>query len=188
MCGIAGYFGSQEIEAERLQACLRLMHRRGPDHAAYRRWRNRVGRNVYLLHTRLSIIDLDRRANQPFNCGSKWMVHNGELYNYLELRKELETGGRKFVTESDTEVLLQALDTFRWEALDQCEGMWALAVYDDADGSLTLCRDRFGEKPLYIYRDQTGLYFGSEAKFIVALLGRRLDVNVEHLYRYMVNG
>jgi asparagine synthase (glutamine-hydrolysing) len=66
--------------------------------------------------------------------------------------------------------------------------MWAFAVYDEADGSLSLCRDRFGEKPLYIFRDHDGLYFGSEVKFIAALLGRRLAVNFDHLYRYLVNG
>ena len=164
------------------------MGRRGPDHAAHRQWRRDVGRNIYLLHSRLNIIDLDDRANQPFGVGSKWMVYNGELYNYLELRSQLKERGRGFITESDTEVLLHTLDHHGWPGLDDCEGMWAFAVYDEDDGSLTLCRDRFGEKPLYLYRDGSGLYFGSEVKFIVSLLGRRLEVNFEHLYRYMVNG
>jgi asparagine synthase (glutamine-hydrolysing) len=188
MCGIAGYFGIEELAPERLQACLALMRRRGPDHAAYRRWTNQAGRNVYLLHSRLSIIDLDPRANQPFQVGSKWLVLNGELYNYLEVRRDLKADGGQFTTESDTEVLLSALDRYGWSILDRCEGMWAFAVYDEADGSLTLCRDRFGEKPLYIFRDHSGFYFGSEVKFIMALLGRRLAVNFDHLYRYLVNG
>jgi asparagine synthase (glutamine-hydrolysing) len=188
MCGIAGYYGLKELDPERLQACLALMHRRGPDHAAYRRWTNGAGRNVYLLHSRLNIIDLDPRANQPFRVGSKWLAYNGELYNYLEVRRDLKAQGAQFSTESDTEVLLSALDRQGWSVLDRCEGMWAFAVYDEADGSLSLCRDRFGEKPLYIFRDHGGLYFGSEVKFIVALLGRRLAVNYDHLYRYLVNG
>lgn len=188
MCGIAGYCGSKELDPERLQACLALMRRRGPDHAAYRRFTNQAGRNVYLLHSRLSIIDLDPRANQPFQAGSKWLVLNGELYNYLEVRRELKAQGGQFTTESDTEVLLSALNRHGWSILDRCEGMWAFAVYDEADGSLTLCRDRFGEKPLYIFRDKDGLYFGSEVKFIAVLLGRRLAVNFDHLYRYLVNG
>jgi asparagine synthase (glutamine-hydrolysing) len=188
MCGIAGYYGPKELDPERLQACLELMRRRGPDHAAYRRFTNQAGRNVYLLHSRLSIIDLDPRANQPFQVGSKWLVLNGELYNYLEMRRDLKAQGGQFTTESDTEVLLSALDRHGWSILDRCEGMWALAVYDEADGSLSLCRDRFGEKPLYIFRDHDGLYFGSEVKFIAALLGRRLAVNFDHLYRYLVNG
>jgi asparagine synthase (glutamine-hydrolysing) len=188
MCGIAGYCGSKELDPERLQACLGLMRRRGPDHAAYRHFTSQAGRNVYLLHSRLSIIDLDPRANQPFQAGSKWLVLNGELYNYLEVRQDLKAQGGQFTTESDTEVLLSALNRHGWSILDRCEGMWAFAVYDEADGSLSLCRDRFGEKPLYIFRDHDGLYFGSEVKFIAALLGRRLAVNFDHLYRYLVNG
>ena len=188
MCGIAGYVGVREIRTERIKTCLELMRRRGPDHASHGRWTNGTGRNVYLLHTRLSIIDLDERANQPFRIGSKWIIYNGELYNYVEVREELAARGVSFRTTSDTEVLLRALDHFGWSYLDKCEGMWAFAVYDEADGSLTLSRDRFGEKPLYLYRDETGLYFGSEVKFIVALLGRRLSVNIDHLYRYLVNG
>jgi len=188
MCGIAGYFGVRKIDPERVEACLRLMGRRGPDHAAYRHWINSTGRHVYLLHSRLSIIDLDERANQPFQIGTKWLVYNGELYNYVELEEELTKQGVSFRTTSDTEVLLQSIDHFGWPALDRCEGMWAFAVYDERDGCLILCRDRFGEKPLYLYRDETGLTFGSEVKFIVALLGRRLSVNIEHIYRFLVNG
>ncbi len=188
MCGIAGYFGSQEIDPDRILNCLVLMGRRGPDHAAHRQWRGPAGRNIYLLHSRLNIIDLDDRANQPFQIGSKSMAYNGELYNYVELRGQLAASGTMFTTESDTEILLGTLDHFGWSGLDRCEGMWAFAVYDESDGSLTLCRDRFGEKPLYLYRDSSGLYFGSEVKFIVALLGHRLEVNFNHLYRYMING
>ncbi|HWC77975.1 MAG TPA: asparagine synthetase B, partial [Blastocatellia bacterium] len=188
MCGIAGYFGTAELNPEAVENCLRLMERRGPDFSTSKRWTNREGRNAYLLFSRLSIIDLDERSNQPFNVGTRWMVFNGELYNYMELRAELKGEGRDFKTQSDTEVLLQTIDHFGLEGLDRCEGMWAFAVYDERDGTLTLSRDRFGEKPLYLYRDATGLYFGSEAKFIMALLGRRLEINIDHVYRFLVNG
>lgn len=188
MCGIAGYYGTTDIPQERIAATLGLMRRRGPDHADYRRWVTVTGSNVFLLHSRLSIIDLDPRSNQPLNIGRKWISYNGELYNYVELRDELTSLGHDLRTRSDTEVLLLAIEHFGWSVLDKCEGMWAFAVYDEADCSLTLCRDRFGEKPLFLYRDATGLYFGSEVKFIVSLLGRRLKVNYDHLYRYMVNG
>lgn len=188
MCGIAGYIGKRELGQDAVDACLRLMRRRGPDHTAFQHRVNPAGSQVYLLHSRLSIIDLDERANQPFNIGAKSMVLNGELYNYVELRREMEARGVDLRTQSDTEVLLHAIDHDGWQVLDRCEGMWSFAVYNEADGSLTLCRDRFGEKPLYLYRDATGWYFGSEVKFIVALLGRRLEVKMDHLYRYMVNG
>ncbi len=188
MCGIAGYFGERVIGPDRIQACLRLMGRRGPDHAAYRHWTNPAGQNAYLLHTRLSIIDLDERSSQPYQIGTKWLVYNGELYNYVELREDLTKQGVPLRTTSDTEVLLQAIDHFGWVVLDRFEGMWAFAVYDEWNGSMTLCRDRFGEKPLYLYRDETGLTFGSEVKFIFALLGRRVPVHIDHIYRFLVNG
>lgn len=188
MCGIAGYFGKAPISRERVETTLGLMRRRGPDHTAHRCWTNRHGLNAHLLFTRLSIIDLDSRSNQPLQVGHKWIVFNGELYNYLERRADLIASGQILSTKSDTEALLSGIDHFGWDVLDKCEGMWAFAVYDDADGSLTLCRDRFGEKPLYLYRDPTGLYFGSEAKFIEALSGQRLKVNLNQVYRYLVNG
>jgi asparagine synthase (glutamine-hydrolysing) len=188
MCGIAGYFGTKSINQERITKCLDLMHHRGPDHAAFRQWTNAEGYNIYMLHSRLSIIDLDPRANQPFSVNQKWISLNGELYNYLERREELLTQGCTFTTNSDTEVLLRAIDFYGWDVLDRCEGMWAFAVYDEKDGSLTLCRDRFGEKPLFLYHDNNGLYWGSEIKFIVELLGKHLEVNYDHLFRFMVNG
>ncbi|MBN2735001.1 MAG: asparagine synthase (glutamine-hydrolyzing) [Methanomicrobiaceae archaeon] len=188
MCGIAGYFGLEKIPPERIENCLNLMNRRGPDNAAHKKWINSSGRNVYLLHTRLSIIDLDPRANQPYNIGDKWIILNGELYNYLERREELTDKGINFFTNSDTEVLLSSIEHFGWDVLNRCEGMWAFAVYNETEGSLTLCRDRFGEKPLYIYQDKTGFYFGSEVKFIMALLNKKLKPNQNHLLRYLVNG
>lgn len=188
MCGIAGYVGTRELGPDRIAHCLAGMRHRGPDHAASRSFAGAAGRRVHLLATRLDIIDLDARANQPFRVGSKWMAYNGELYNYVELRARLEREGHAFTTTSDTEVLLATLHHFGWEALDECEGMWAFAVYDAADGSVVLARDRFGEKPLYLHRDESGLTFGSEPKCIVSLLGRRLEVNADHVRRYLASG
>ena len=188
MCGIAGYIGAKTIDQQRIDRCLGLMHHRGPDASGFFGHRTPDGRHVYLLHTRLSIIDLDPRANQPFRIGPRVLVYNGEIYNYLELRHELEGAGCRFVTSSDTEVLLQQLIARGAEGLDACEGMWAFASYDEGDGSLLLSRDRFGEKPLYLYPAGHGTYFGSEVKLIAALLGRRLEVDYEHLRRYLVNG
>lgn len=188
MCGIAGYYGTQELPPERIHDCLRVMGRRGPDHAGAFHHNPTLGRHAYLLHTRLSIIDLDSRADQPFHCGSQVLVYNGELYNYVEVRQELAAAGDSFTTESDTEVLARLLSRHGWPGLDKGEGMWTFAWYDTRDGSLLLGRDRFGEKPLYLYQDETGWYFGSEVKFIACLLGQRLQVNSAQLYRYLVNG
>jgi asparagine synthase (glutamine-hydrolysing) len=181
-------FRSAEIPEDRVRECLRRMGRRGPDHAAARRWRTPAGRNVHLLHSRLSIIDLDPRANQPFARGSRWIANNGEIYNYREVRQDLERRGETFHTTSDTEVLLAALATEGVSALDRLEGMWAFALYDERDGTSLLSRDRFGEKPLYLLTDDTGLYFGSEVKFIAALRGEWPRVNQGQILRYLVNG
>jgi asparagine synthase (glutamine-hydrolysing) len=188
MCGIAGFVGMRHVSDEAAASCLKLMGRRGPDATGIRRFVPSPGRHLLLLHSRLSIIDLDPRSNQPFNVARRWMVLNGELYNYLELREQLSAHGARFRTSSDTEVLLSALDREGWDVLDRAEGMWALAVYDEDEGCLTLSRDRFGEKPLYIVRTPEGLYFGSEPKFLFELMGRRLPVNRDQLCRYLVNG
>lgn len=163
------------------------MNRRGPDHRESKAW-EKQGVHTALLHSRLSIIDLDPRANQPMGCEGKWISLNGEVYNYLERRKDLEAAGIPLRSKSDTEVLLASIAHFGWPVLDKCEGMWAFALYDEASGELKMSRDRFGEKPLYYVQTEQGLYFGSEIKFITALLGRRLEPNVDHLWRYMVNG
>jgi asparagine synthase (glutamine-hydrolysing) len=188
MCGIAGHAGPTPVPAERIERTLRLMHHRGPDHGEAVRFTTPAGHSVELLHTRLSIIDLEQRSDQPFRVGSSCVVFNGELYNYVEVRDELKARGARFRTEGDTEVLATALETDGWDGLDRCEGMWALARYDEATGTVGLARDRFGEKPLYVLRDGDDLYFGSEPKFIARLLGRPLRVNHRHLHRYLVNG
>jgi asparagine synthase (glutamine-hydrolysing) len=187
MCGIAGYFGDRPLAQERVDACMPLMRRRGPDDRGIHCC-GAGGHHAVLLHSRLSIIDLDPRSAQPFAFNGKWLSLNGELYNYLELRKELEAQGRVFRTKSDTEVLLQVIDAWGLQGLDRCEGMWAFALYDEAEGSLTLCRDRFGEKPLYLLRRPDGLYFGSEVKYLRALSVYRPAVSTDQLLRYLVNG
>lgn len=189
MCGIAGYAGPDPLPRERIEQALSLLHHRGPDHSAHRSFRTPAGRHVTLMYVRLSIIDLDPRANQPLRRGTRWLTYNGELYNYLELRRRLEREGVAFETESDTEVLVAALDHLGWDALDACEGMWAFASYDEADGTLALCRDRFGEKPLYFHRDSDGgVFFASEPKALFALLGRALPPNLRQIRRFLVNG
>ncbi|PIQ82364.1 MAG: asparagine synthase (glutamine-hydrolyzing) [Candidatus Omnitrophica bacterium CG11_big_fil_rev_8_21_14_0_20_64_10] len=188
MCGIAGAIGRREIPEAAVEQVLDRMGRRGPDHRAALRSRHPGGGQTLLLHSRLGIIDLDPRSNQPFRIGRRVIVTNGELYNYLELRARLEEAGVTFQTRSDTEVLLRALGQWGLEGLDRCEGMWAFALLDERAGTLTLCRDRFGEKPLYWTEQDGGVVFGSEVKFIQGLLGRPLRVNVSQLYRYLVNG
>jgi asparagine synthase (glutamine-hydrolysing) len=188
MCGIAGYVGTRQIDSSALERCTALLEHRGPDDFGVKHFGTGAGRHVYLVNRRLRIIDLDARARQPLEHNGRWITYNGELYNYVEVRKALAADGVTFRTESDTEVLLAALAADGIEALDSCEGMWAFAMFDTRDRSLTLSRDRFGEKPLYLFRDSTGLYFASEIKALRVLVGRRFDVNEQQLRRYLVNG
>lgn len=141
-----------------------------------------------LLSTRLDVIDLTERANQPLRVGSRTIVYNGELYNYRELRADLERDGERFDSDSDTEVLVRVLARWGEAGLDRCEGMWAFALHDGNDGSVTLCRDRFGEKPLWMHRSPDGVVFASEPKGVFALLGRTLDPDLDQVRRYLVTG
>ncbi len=187
MCGITGYIGREAVDEGRVHATLGLMNRRGPDHQASLSFGHGEN-NVVLLHSRLSIIDLDPRSNQPFTVGDCTLVFNGEIYNYLELRERLQSKGVAFRTESDTEVLLQAYLAFGQSCVDQFEGMWAFAIFDRRAGVLFLSRDRFAEKPLYYCQTPQGFFFASEVKFISALSGRRFSPNMQHISRYLVNG
>lgn len=164
------------------------MRHRGPDDEGLVARETSSGKNLYLLHSRLSIIDLDKRARQPFERGSDLLCYNGEVYNYRELRERLSQGGARFQTASDTEVLSELLGSQGMAAVSACEGMWAFAWFDGVEEELHLCRDRFGEKPLFIFEEQGGVYFGSEPKFIFAMLGRTLPVNYLQVKRYLVNG
>lgn len=187
MCGIAGAFGSDAPDQQRIRRTLALMRNRGPDaHGVYSEMVE--GHHITLLHTRLSIIDIDVRANQPFEADGCVLVTNGEIYNYVELRTELEARGHTFTTKSDTEVLLHAYREFGPSCFERLEGMWAFALLDRHLGELVLSRDRFGEKPLYYMESAGTLYFASEIKFLSALSGKPLAINVQHLKRYLVNG
>lgn len=187
MCGIAGYIVPTRPAPQRVAASLRMMRHRGPDHQAAADIR--IGaQQVTLLHSRLSIIDLDARAHQPLSIDGRTLIFNGELYNYRELRRELETLGHRFVTQSDSEVLLRGYIQWQDGCFDRFEGMWALAIADPARGCVVLSRDRFGEKPLYLLERDGGLYFASEIKILHALAGEQQPINRRHLMRYLVNG
>ncbi len=188
MCGIAGFFGTASLSPERLAACQRAMRHRGPDAEAVLHLELPAGRQLYLLHSRLAIIDLDARSNQPFAHENGVLCYNGEIYNYAELRREFANEGTQFQTTSDTEVLAHLLAREGDSGLSRCEGMWAFAWYDRERQDLLLSRDRFGEKPLYLWQRAEGIYFASEPKFLFALAGERARINLHQLRRYLVNG
>ena len=187
MCGIAGAISKIDISSDRINRTLGLMKNRGPDGS-----RSEVitfsNRKIFLLFSRLSIIDLEPRAMQPFSRGNLKIISNGELYNHTELRRELKTLGHRFKTKSDTEVMLAAWEQWGEESLDRMEGMWAFALVDIDKQKITLCRDRFGEKPLYVWETNEAYFFGSEPKYLATLAGIKPDINYEQISRFLVNG
>lgn len=165
MCGISGIIGPQEGKRERLLKMVHCLHYRGPDAAgAY----FSPDGQAALGHNRLSIIDLSDAGKQPMSdpSGRYWLVFNGELYNYLEIRQEL---GGDFRTETDSEVLLAAYLHWGEMCLEHFVGMFAFAIWDEKEQTLFAARDRFGVKPFYYSFSKTGcLFFASEIKGIHA--------------------
>jgi asparagine synthase (glutamine-hydrolysing) len=164
MCGIVGGFGA------RVDVGTSALIHRGPDAQAVRQFGS-----ITFGHTRLSIIDLDARSDQPFVYGNIALIFNGEIWNYKELRIELRALGREFNTTGDTEVLAAALSTWGTDALSKLQGMFAIAWTIDGE-TLYLARDRFGEVPLHIAK-QMPFYFASEKKALLAMGCHRKSIS-----------
>ena len=184
MCGIFGWVtdkhkGAPDFETGKSLTDL-LVHR-GPDDSGYR-----LIQNCFLGHRRLSIIDLSEAGRQPFASPDNrhHMVFNGEIYNYLEIRKELEQIGIGFSTKSDTEVLLNAYIKWGAACLDKIEGMFAFAIYDSLSHEFFLCRDHIGQKPLYYTYKNGHFIFSSELRSIIKHPVVDPRVDIESLLKY----
>ncbi len=187
MCGIAGFFDTtrrpRSLDAravvERQIATLRY---RGPDACAVH-----VGEGLGLGHARLSIIEVSCDANQPmFDASGKVaVVFNGEIYNFQEVRQELETLGHRFRTQSDTEVLVEGYAAWGIDVVHRLRGMFAIAIYDEAQDRLVLLRDRVGKKPLYYALHDGYLIFASEIKGILSFPGFRREPDYEAIHQYL---
>lgn len=187
MCGIAGYFGPRPPSQEAITEVLARLGRRGPDGRGI--WQGAfAGQHLTLIHTRLAIVDLDPRANQPFEDGDLVIAFNGEIYNHDDLRHELTALGDRFRTLSDTEVILKAYRRWGRTCIDRFEGMWAFALANKATGELFLSRDRFGEKPLLYRQANGGLTFASTVGAIELLDRRQATVDPRQIRRLLVNG
>jgi asparagine synthase (glutamine-hydrolysing) len=182
MCGITGMFalGGERFDARLVAAMTQSLAHRGPDDGGFvtfadgesATWRPdepapERSAQVALGNRRLKIFDLSPAGHQPMTDGRRWIAYNGEIYNHLELRAELERLGYRFVSSCDTEVALHAFDAWGPDCFARFNGMWAIAIYEPRDGSLVLARDRFGVKPLYVYRGPRSLVFGSEVKALL---------------------
>ena len=185
MCGILGWLGRHRSEdAERFSTALDLLAHRGPDDRGVF-----AAPGVLLGHRRLSILDLSPAGHQPMidPVSGAAIVFNGEIYNHVELRGELENLGHQFLGHSDTEVLLHALIEWGEQALSRLNGMWAFAFWQPATQRLLLARDRFGVKPLYYREGPQGLAFASEPKALLALFPEHRAVSENALLDFLGN-
>ncbi len=179
-CGVLSVDGQAPVDREGLAAMTATLQHRGPDDVGYF-----LSGPVGLGHRRLSIIDLET-GHQPLSNedGSIWIVYNGELYNYREIRANLEKAGHRFSTLSDTEVVVHAYEEHGADCLKAMNGMFAFAIWDGRRRRLLLARDRLGIKPLYYARLPKCIVFGSEVKALLAhpQVERRLDITALNLY------
>jgi asparagine synthase (glutamine-hydrolysing) len=176
MCGIIGIVGkdAETVASTNIEAMLSCLKKRGPDEQKFQKFDNCV-----LGHTRLSIIDISG-GHQPMrdNALPLAVVFNGEIYNYKELRAELESKGHIFSTHSDTEVILKTYAEYGSACPNKLDGMFAFAIWDEEKGQLFMARDRFGKKPFYYAQLESGsLIFASEARSILAsnLIAAKID-------------
>ena len=175
MCGIAGFSG--DYDGILLDRMINSIAHRGPDDSGI--WFNGA-RSVGLAHKRLSIIDLSSDAKQPMTNPQKviTIVFNGEIYNYRDLRKELQKRGYFFKSKSDTEVLIHLYDEFGHKMLDRLNGIFAFAIWDNLKEELFIARDGLGVKPLYYVQNNNGFLFASELKAILKNPG--IDKSLNH--------
>ena len=165
MCGIVGAWSKNSIEIQEDYVCtiLKKQYHRGPDNSSLY-----TIDDITLGHNRLAIIDLNQNANQPFvsNCDRYSIVFNGEIYNYIELKKNLDY---KFKTSSDTEVLLASYLKYGEKCIEKFNGMFSFAIYDKDEKTLFCARDRIGKKPFIYSEHSSGFYFASELSALFSI-------------------
>jgi asparagine synthase (glutamine-hydrolysing) len=199
MCGIAGIIqiNPAVYSGEHIQKMTDTLAHRGPDGKGH--WQNETG-HVLLGHRRLSIIDLSAAGRQPMHYSASaitgeyaainsryTIVHNGEIYNYTELRNTLQKEGYPFRSETDTEVIAAAYDYWKDECVDHFDGMFAFAIWDEKEKELFAARDRFGEKPFFYFFDGSHFIFASEMKALWAA-GVERAANQKMLFNFITIG
>lgn len=181
MCGIAGIYGSDNNRDARcieIEQMVSTLQHRGPDG-----WGYYASPDLALGHTRLSILDLSS-GDQPIMTDNFVVVFNGEIYNYIEIRNELKSKGITFSTKSDTEVLLKAFEFYGEKCFELFNGQFAVLLWNKKDKELTIARDRFGIRPLYILELGRKKYFASELKAFDKIVGYEREFDVERLFEH----
>lgn len=185
MCGVACILNlsGDNLDKSRIKIMIDEINHRGPDFKDFY-----IDEYISLGHARLSIIDLTESANQPFYWRERYVVvFNGEIYNYLEIKKELINNGISFKTNSDTEVLIAAYEFWGEDCQNKFNGMWAFLIWDKFKKSLFVSRDRFGIKPLYWCKYKKDFYFSSEIKQLNKI-GIGVTVNAIELSNFLYGG
>lgn len=215
MCGIAGIVGRQSIDPQNVLRMSTTLRHRGPDDegftlftengsakdfrsddtvsalASFPHIKENSNQNfsIALAHRRLSIIDLSAAGHQPMHRHERYtLVFNGEIYNYPEVKKELQSLGHSFQTSSDTEVILAAYEHYGPACVEKFIGMWAFAIYDRKENILFLSRDRFGIKPLYFFSNSETFAFASEIKALLSLKQIQPEVKLHSAFEYISFG
>lgn len=188
MCGIIGQinFNQQPVDQLHFNAMRDILVHRGPDGFGTQLLNNQT---AALGHRRLSIIDLSESGKQPMcnETGTLWLTFNGEIYNYKDLKQQLQAKGHVFKSQTDSEVLLHGFEEWGMEALlTRLKGMFAFTIYDDKSKMLWAARDRFGIKPFYYYFDQQRLIFASEIKAIAACNQIEKEINHQALADFFI--
>lgn len=188
MCGIVGFVNfMRNSSSVELQKMTNVLHHRGPDDSGYSFYEESAYQ-IGLGHRRLSVLDLSRHGHQPMSYENLEIVYNGEVYNFKDIRVELEKYNYSFESESDTEVILKAYHRWGVKAVDRFNGMFAISIYDKQKQELTLVRDRAGVKPLYYYW-QDGLFmFGSELKSFHNNPSFKKEIDANSLALYLQYG
>lgn len=164
MCGITGYIKKgEQLSASVIQEMTTIMHHRGPDSFGVELFLSQE-LQIAFGHKRLSILDVSADGHQPMQFGENWIVYNGEVYNFQQIKTELKELGHSFVSNSDTEVILHAFEQWGVKAVDKFIGMFAFAICQPSQQKVLLFRDRLGVKPLHYYYNGDDFIFGSELK------------------------
>lgn len=189
MCGIAALFSNQPEDEALVKCMTEVIRHRGPDNQSIK---GLFHDQTWLGHCRLSVIDTSKVGNQPmeYKNGRYWLTYNGEVYNYIELRIELEKMGYSFQTKTDSEVILAAYDKWGGDFVNHFNGMFSFVIVDLENHTYIAARDRFGVKPLYYWipSDRRYLAIGSEIKEFIGLPGWDPKVNGQRAYDYLKYG
>src|SRR5438477_2383202 len=218
MSGINGLFSADTILQRKIPHLNKLLKHRGPDDEGFVFIDSKSGEfkqysgddsiefikrkypdissaehnhyNIILAQRRLSIIDLSECGHGPTcdSSGKIWITYNGEIYNYIELREELESAGWKFQTATDTEVIINAYLHWGYDCLNHFNGMWAFCIWDGLKKELLLSRDRFGVKPLYYTLTDNYFAFSSEIKPLIYLNPERFEISINKIPFFILHG